>query len=180
MLWVNSSLNTTATTAQTINSVTLPPRDVNGTSNGEGCTIAMLNTASALTNASANAGITVSYTNSKGVSGKTATLSAIAGSQLPATAVVGTIIWFQLAAGDTGVQSIQSVTFGTSLGSGMVSLMICRDITTIGTTAANITAAKVIGTPGIRLYNGTCMLHNVLASATTATFFSGSLAVMEK
>ena len=179
VLWVNSNLNTTATTAQTINSVALPPRDVDGTTDGEGCTIAML-VSNVLSNTAANAGITISYTNSKGVSGRTATLSAIAGSQLPATAVVGTIIWFQLAAGDTGVRSIQSITFGTSLGSGIVSLLICRDIATIGTTAANITAAKVIGTPGIRLYNGTCMLHNVLASATTATFFSGSLAVMEK
>lgn len=179
VLWVNSGLTVTLTGAQTVNSVTLPPRDVNGTTDGEGCTIAMLVT-TALGNTVANAGITISYTNSKGVSGRTATLSAIAGSQLPATAVVGTIIWFQLAAGDTGVRSIQSITLGTTLTNGAVSLMICRDITTIGTTAANITAAKVIGTPGIRLYNGTCMLHNVLASATTATFFSGSLAVMEK
>lgn len=179
VLWVNSGLVVTTTTAQAITTPTLPARDINGTTNGEGCTIALLVT-TVLTNAAANAGITVSYTNSKGVAGRTANLSAIAGSQLPATAVVGTIIWFQLAAGDTGVQSIQSITLTTTLLTGAISLMICRDISTIGTAVVNVSTPKVIGAPGIRLYNGTCMLHNILASATTATFFSGSLAVMEK
>ena len=179
VLWVNSGLVVTTTTAQAITTPTLPPRDVNGTTDGEGCSIALLVT-TVLTNTAANAGITVSYTNSKGVSGRTATLSAIAGSQLPATAVVGTIIWFSLAAGDTGVRSIQSITLTTSLASGAVSLMICRDISTIGTSIVNVSTPKIIGAPGIRLYNGTCLLHNILCSATTATFFSGSLAVMEK
>lgn len=179
VLWVNSGIVVTTTTAQAITTPTLPARDVNGATAGEGCTIALLVT-TVSTNAAANAGITVSYTNSKGVSGRTANLSAIAGSQLPATAVVGTIIWFQLAAGDTGVQSIQSITLTTTLLTGAVSLMICRDISTIGTAVVNVSTPKIIGAPGIKLYNGTCMLHNILCSATTATFFSGSLAVMEK
>lgn len=182
VLWVNSGLVLATLTAQTITMASaLPARDVNGTTNGEGCTIALLVTTAALNNAAANAGITVSYTNSKGTAGRTATLSTLAGSQLPATAVVGTIIWFNLQAGDTGVQSIQSITFVTSLGTtGAVSLMICRDISTIGTPMVNVSTPKVIGAPGIRLYNGSCILHNILCSAATATFFSGSLAVMEK
>lgn len=178
-LWVNSGLVVTTTTAQAIVTPALPARDVNGTTAGEGCTIALLITA-ASTLAAAGANLTVSYTNSKGVAGRTATLSAIAGSQVPATPVVGTIVWFQLAAGDTGVQSIQSITLGTSMLTGSISLMICRDISTIGTAVVNVSTPKIIGSPGIRLYNGTCMLHNILCSATTATFFSGSLAVMEK
>lgn len=178
-LWVNSGIAVTTTTAQAITTPTLPARDANGTTNGEGCMIAMLTT-TANTNASAIANTTVSYTNSDGVSGRTATLSAIAGSQIPATPVIGTIVWFSLQAGDKGVRSIQSITLGTSLGAGAVSLMICRDIATIGTTIPNVSAQKIIGAPGIRLYNGTCMLHCVLASATTATFFSGELTIMEK
>lgn len=178
-LWVNSGLVVTTTTAQAITTPTLPARDVNGTTNGEGCTIALLFTA-ASTLAAAGANLTVSYTNSKGVAGRTATLSAIAGSQVPQTPVIGTIVWFQLAAGDTGVQSIQSITLGTSMLTGSISLMICRDISTIGTAVVNVSTPKLIGSPGIRLYNGTCLLHNILCSATTATFFSGSLAVMEK
>ena len=179
VLWVNSGLVVTTTTEQAITTPALPARDVNGATAGEGCSIALLVVAVS-TNAAANAGITVNYTNSKGVASRTATLSAIAGSQLPATAVVGTIIWFQLAAGDTGVQSIQGITLTTTLLTGTISLMICRDITTIGTAIVNVSTPKIIGAPGIRLYNGTCMLHNILCSAVTATFFSGSLAVMEK
>lgn len=178
-LWVNSGLVVTTTTEQTLTTPTLPARDVNGAINGEGCTIALLFTA-ASTLAAAGSNLTVRYTNSKGVASRVATLSAIAGSQVPATPVIGTIVWFQLAAGDTGVQSIQGITLGTSMLTGSISLMICRDITTIGTQVVNVSTPKIIGAPGIRLYNGTCLLHNILCSATTATFFSGSLAVMEK
>jgi hypothetical protein len=180
-LWVNSGIVLATTTEQGITTPTLPARDVNGTTNGEGCGIALLVTSAALNNAAANAGITVRYTNSKGTGSRVATLNAITGSQLPQTALVGTIIWFQLAAGDTGVQSIQGITNTTSLGTtGAVNLMICRDISTIGTSIVNISTPKVIGSPGIRLYNNTCLLHNILSSATGATFFAGSLAVMEK
>lgn len=179
VLWVNSGLSVTTTTAQSITTPTLPARDVNGTTNGEGCMIGLLVT-STLGNAAANAGITVSYTNSDAVSGRTATLAALAGSQLPQTAVIGTIIWFNLAAGDKGVQSVQSITLTTTLTSGTISLLIARDIATIGTVQANVTAQKIIGSPGVRIYNNSCLLHCYLASATTATFCSGELTVMEK
>lgn len=179
VLWVNSGLSVTTTTEQAIASTLLPARDANGWTDGEGCSIAMLAT-TPLTNSAANASITVRYTNSKGVSDRVATLSAIAGSQLPATAGIGTIIWFNLAAGDTGVQSIQGVTLGTSLATGAISLMICRRICTIGTTVTNVSASKAIGSPGILIYNNTCLLHCILASTAVATFFAGSLTVMEK
>ena len=179
VLWVNSGIVVTTTTAQAITTPTLPARDSNGTTNGEGCMIAMLTT-TANTNAAAIANTTISYTNSAGVAGRTATLSALAGSQVPISPVIGTIVWFNLAAGDKGVQSIQSITLGTSLVAGAVSLMIARDIATIGTTIANVSAQKIIGMPGIRLYNSSCILHCYLASATTATFCSGELTIMEK
>jgi len=179
VLWVNSGIAITTTTAQSITSPTLPARDVNGTTNGEGCMIAILCTA-AVGLAAVASNATVSYTNSDGTAGRTATLTAIVGSQAPATPVIGTLIWFNLVAGDKGVRSIQSITLGTSWVSGSISLMITRDIATIGTTIPNVSAQKVIGTPGIRLYNGTCLLHCVLASATTATFFSGELTIAEK
>lgn len=179
VLWVNSGLSITTTTNQAITTPTLPARDINGTTNGEGCMIAILCTA-AVGLAAVASNATVSYTNSDGVAGRTATLAAIVGSQAPATPVVGTLIWFNLQAGDKGVRSIEGLTLGTSWVSGSISLMITRDIATIGTTIPNVTAQKIIGSPGIRLYNGTCMLHCVLSSATTATFFSGELTVMEK
>ena len=130
--------------------------------------IALLFTA-ASTLAAAGSNLTVRYTNSKGVANRTATLSAIAGSQVPATPVIGTIVWFNLQAGDTGVQSIQGITLGTSMLTGSISLMITRDIVTIGTSIPNVSVPKNIASPGIRLYNNTCLLHNMLTSATTAT-----------
>lgn len=178
-LWVNSGIVVTTTTLQAISSPTLPARDSNGTTDGEGCMIAMLTTV-ANTNAAAIANTTITYTNSAGVAGRTATLSAIAGSQIPISPVIGTIVWFNLQAGDKGVRSIQGITLGTSLTAGSISLMICRDIATIGTTIPNVSAQKIIGSPGIRLYNGSCVLHCYLASATTATFCSGELTIMEK
>lgn len=178
-LWVNTGLVVTTTTAQTVTMGTLPARDVNGSTNGEGCMIAMLTT-TANTNAAVITNTTVSYTNSDGTAGRTATLSALVGSQIPATPVIGTLIWFNLQAGDKGVRSIQSVTLGTSLGAGAVSMMITRDVATIGTTLVNVSSTRTMPSPGVRIYNGSCILHCNLSSATTATFYSGELTVMER
>lgn len=178
-LWINSGLVITTTTEQAITSPTLPARDINGSTDGEGCMIAVLCT-SAVGLGSVASNATVNYTNSAGTSGRTATLSAIVGSQAPATPVIGTLIWFNLQAGDKGVRSIQGFTLNTTWTSGTISLMICRDVATIGTTIANVSAQKVPSTPGIRLYNNTCLLHCALVSATTATFFCGELSVMER
>lgn len=179
VLWVNSGIVITTTTLQAITTPTLPARDINGTTSGEGCSIALLCT-SAVGLAAVASNTTVTYTNSAGVGSRTATLSAIVGSQAPATPVIGTIIWFNLAAGDKGVQSIQGFTNPTSWVSGSISLMITRDIAQMGTTIANVAAPKKISDPGVRLYNGTCLLHCIQSSATTATFFSGELVVQEK
>ena len=179
VLWINSGLVVTTTTAQSITTPTLPARDVNGTTNGEGCMIGLMFTA-ASTNAAAISTATVSYTNSDGTGSRTATLSAIAGSQIPATPVIGTIIWFNLQAGDKGVSSIQSITLATSLVTGSISLFIARDLANIGTSLVNVQFTRKLSEPGIRLYNGTCMLHCVLASAVTATFFNGEVVIQEK
>ena len=180
-LWVNSGASMTATsTAQGITSPTLPARDINGGTNGEGCMIGLIFTA-ASTLAATNALSTVIYTNSRGDTTRTATLVAVAGSQAPQTPVIGTMLWYNLAAGDTGVRSIQSFNIGaTSWLTGSVSLVIARDIATIGTTIANVTAQKIPNTPGIRLYNNSCILHCMMTSATTATFCSGEFSVMER
>ncbi len=178
-LWVNSGLSVTTTTAQAITTPTLPARDVNGSTNGEGCMIGILVTA-ALGLAAVASNATVTYTNSDGTGSRTATLAALVGSQLPATPVVGTVIWFNLAAGDKGVRSIEAITLGTSWVSGSISLIIARPILFLGTTVANVAAQMRQPDPGIRLYSGTCLLHCILASAATATVFAGSLTVMDK
>jgi hypothetical protein len=179
VLWVNSGIVVTTTTAQSITSPTWPARDINGSTDGEGLMIGMMTT-TANTNAAVISNATVSYTNSAGTAGRTATLSAIVGSQIPATPVIGTVIWFNLAAGDKGVRSIQSITLGTSLGAGAVSLFVARDLAMIGTSLVNVTTTRKLSDPGVRLYNGTCMLHCVQSSATTATFFNGEVVIQEK
>lgn len=180
-LWVNSGIAVTTTTAQTINSVAFPARDLNGTVNGDGCRIGLL-VAVATTNGAVNNTATVSYTNQSGTAGRTATLVAQVGHQIPATAVAGTIVWFRLAAGDTGVQSIQSITLATSLGAGTVHLIVARPVLSVPAAAVNVGGYAVLQdqTPGIRLYNGSCILHCYQASATTATMVSGTFTIMER
>jgi hypothetical protein len=63
---------------------------------------------------------------------------------------------------------------------GSVSLFIARDLANIGTSIPNVQFTRKLSDPGVRLYNGTCMLHCVLSSATTATFFNGEVVVQEK
>ena len=180
VLWVNSGLVITTTTAQTFTVPTLPARDINGTTSGEGCVIGILCTA-AVGLAAVASNATITYVNSAGVAGRTATLSAVVGSQAPATPVIGTVIWFNLQAGDKGVQAGSwSLTLGTSWVSGTISVFIARDIAQVGTVQPSINAARKLSDPGIRLYNGSCILHCILASAATATFFSGELSIAEK
>jgi hypothetical protein len=179
VLWVNTGIVVTTTTAQAIAMPTLPPRDTNGTTDGEGCQIGMLFTGAA-TNAGLIANTTISYTNSKGVAGRTATLVAIAGGQIPITPAIGTLVWFSLQSGDTGVRSIQGITLNTSLVSGSISLFISLDLASVGPTIANIPTARQISPPGVRLRNNICTLHCIMASNVAATFFNGELAVQEK
>lgn len=177
-LWINSGIVVTTTTAQAITTPTLPARDVNGSTNGDGLMIGLLVTA-ASTNAAVNNTMTVSYTNSGGTSGRTATLTNNAGNMLPASAVVGTIVWFNLQAGDIGVRSIQSITLAVSMTTGSVSLLIARPISGVPTTIVNV-GSMVDNGFGTRLYNGTCLLHCYQSSATTATVTSGQLTFEEK
>lgn len=180
LLWINSGIVVTTTTAQTIDSATFPSRDQAGGSNGEGCLIGLLFTAAA-TNASAISGATVSYTNSLGTSGRTATLVAVAGSQIPATPVVGTLVWFSLQAGDTGVGSIQSITLGTSLVTGSVSLIVARPICAVNCPAANLPGtAQLDEETGICCWSDPALFHCYVASATTATATSGTLTLTDR
>lgn len=178
LLWINSGLVVTTTTAQGITTPTFPARDVNGSTAGEGLMIGLLITGTT-TNAAVNNTMTVNYTNSAGTNSRTATLSNNVGNMLPATALVGTIVWFNLAAGDKGVQSIQGITLATSLGAGSISLIVARPITAQPSTIVNVGTNNDYGM-GIKLYSGTCLLHCMQTSATTATVISGSLVFNEK
>lgn len=174
VLWVNNGLVVTTTTAQAITQPTLPARDNQGTSNGFGIGAGILVT-TATTNASPITTITISYTNSQGVAGKTATISSF-----PATAVIGTFVPFQLAAGDVGVRSIQSITLGTTLGGGAISLIAFNFLGTSPVTIANVGTIAFEKKLDLRLYNGHCLLPFWLASNTTATNLTGTVYFINK
>lgn len=116
---------------------------------------------------------TQSVTNSDGTAGRTATIASF-----PATAVIGTVVWFQLAAGDRGVRSIQTVTLGTSYAAGAVSLIAARLLSSVAGLIANVGGvAPLDRNTGVRLYNGTCAQLIGLMSATTATTITGSAVI---
>jgi hypothetical protein len=175
LMWINTGLVVTTLTAQALTPTALPARDVDGTTNGKGVMAGLLVTA-ATTNAGVIANTTISYTNSAGVAGRTATIAAF-----PATAVVGTVVWFQLAAGDVGVRSVQSVTLGTSYVAGAVSLILARFVLSAACLLAN-TPSNVVALPtgGVRIAANICLLPIALVSATTAATVNLLISVEDK
>lgn len=167
VLWVNTGLVVTTTTAQAITTPTLPARDSNGSTSGEDVQLALLTT-TANTNAAAIATTTASYTDSDGNAGNSATFFALAGFQAPVSPVIGTWMPFNLAAGDRGIRALASVTLGTSYVAGALSAVLYRVIATVGVTVANNPTTLV---PEIspQLYNGSCLAWVAIGNpATTA------------
>jgi hypothetical protein len=121
-LWHNSGLVLTVATAQTINSVAWPARDINQSTNGEGVYIGFeLST----TVGTGTPTFSMSYTNSAGVAGRTSTNITTVTSTSTTTAfyVMG------LEAGDTGVRSIQSFTISATMSYGVAHLVAFRPLT---------------------------------------------------
>jgi hypothetical protein len=173
-LWHNSGISSTTTTAQTINSVAWPARDRDGSTNGEGVMIG-IEVSTATTNGAAVTTITMSYTNQAGTSGRTATIPSF-----PATSVAGTFVPFLLAAGDTGVRSIQSLTLGTTLTAGTIHLVAKRLLSKINIPLAN-TGSSVDALSGgfIRLYDNTVPYFVWLANGTGLATITGQLIVTQ-
>jgi hypothetical protein len=95
--------------------------------------------------------ITVTYTNSDGVSGKTGTIGS-----LNTSMTTGNFEIMGLAAGDTGVRSIQSALISTAAASGSVSFVAFRPIALIGLQIGNTSSAIDALTSGFpELYNNT-------------------------
>ena len=168
-LWHNSGLVVTTTTAQTVNSVAWPARDVNASTNGDGVRIGL--EISTATGAGA-ATPTISYTDESGNAGSTGAMEVA----YAASSVAGTFYPFTLAAGDTGVRSIQSCTLGVSMTSGTIHLVAYRELARLELTAANIPNAIDSLTSGFpRLYNDTVPFIFFIPSTTTTSNISGSV-----
>lgn len=182
ILWYNTGLSVTTTTAQTITMPTIPARDLYGATNGDGV-YAALYALTALGNTAAISNTTISYTDSDGNAGNTGTFQAVAGWQAPATPVIGTWMPFQLAAGDRGVRSIQSITLGTSYTSGTMSLILFRPLAAIPNPTASVGGIMAnihsLAPPGVRLWNDTCIWLISVGSAS-ASNPQGIYTVMER
>ena len=174
ILWVNSGLVVTTTTAQGITSPTWPARDAIGGTNGVGLKVGIYVT-SATTNAGAITNTTLNYTDSGGTGSNTGTISSF-----PATCTAGSLVPFQLAAGDIGVKSIEGVTLGTSYAGGAISLVVYRELAFVPLASAWISGVVNIPSPGIRLYDGTCLIPSFIPTSATTFNTSGSASWIER
>ena len=171
-LWHNSGINVTLTTSQTVNSVTLPARDRLGATNGDNVLIG------AEVSTVMGAGTptwTMGYTNQAGTSGRSIVTAAQA-----ATMAVGSFIPMPLAAGDTGVRSIQTWQQSATMTSGVYHLVAYRILGRLHLNVANGGNSLDPLTGGfVRLYDNTVPFLLWLPSATTAVTLMGSLSVSQ-
>jgi hypothetical protein len=148
-LWQNSGIAATTTTAQAITPAALPARDNNGSTNGDG--VQLFLEAYGLSGAGgAIANTTISYTNSAGTAGRTATITP----DWPAAAPAGHLSAFTLQSGDTGVRSVQSITLGTSYVSGAVGIVLARKIASLDFATVGVGDFKSYYDLGRKLYAG--------------------------
>lgn len=168
-LWHNSGIVVTTTTAQTINSAAWPARDTNASTNGEGVLIGL----EIMTATGAGAATpTISYTDQSGNAGATGSMIV----SYAASSIAGSFYPFSLAAGDTGVRSIQSVTLGVSMSSGSVALVAYRVLASLELTAGNTPNALDAITSGFpQCYDNTVPQLIFIPSTTTTSNIVGQV-----
>lgn len=159
---------TNSTSVQTISQPTLPARDSNGATAGLGVQLGIEVVAATSSTAAV---CSVSYTNQAGSSGSTAAFI-----DLPTAAAnaQGNFYRIGLAAGDQGVQSVQSIQFTTDWTSGTIALVAYRVLATLELANPLIPNAVDALTGGFpQLFNGVCPFLIFLPNTTTATNVSG-------
>lgn len=163
-LWHNSGLSVTLTTAQTVNSVAWPARDANASINGEGVYIGL--EVSTIMGAGAPT-LSIGYTNQAGTAGKIGNgrLTVVTAS------MVGSFYDFSLAAGDTGVRSIQTYTASATMTSGAIHLVAYRVLARVAVPVAGAEYAIDALTSGMpKLHDNTVpFLLWLPATANTVT-----------
>jgi hypothetical protein len=173
-LWQQSGIVVTDTAAQTINSVAWPARDMNASTNGAGVWIAL--EVSSTTGAGAAVPV-IEYTNSAGGGTKTGTCL-----RYTASAAAGRLCFFDLAAGDVGVRSVQSITLGTSLTSGVVHLVALRPIAMLPATNKSQAKAAYIDAFGAgfaRLYDNSVLMAVIVANQSNTFPMAGQVTVTQ-
>jgi len=166
LLW-SKVIDISLTTAQTIDSVAFPARDINGATNGDGVHVALYFSS---TNATGTADASISYTNSDGTAGRTGNMIWTVGSPQS-----GVTMPFSLEGGDTGVRSIQTFTLSAAYtGAAGVGLIAFRPIASIfgqnSKTGEAVGDAVSFAMP--RVYDDSCLTflyHNVSAGIILGT-----------
>lgn len=128
ILWMSIAVSILTTSLQTINSTTLPPRDINGTTNGDGVYAFIYNPLGITSSSIGN--ITITYTNSAGVSDRVGIVD------FSETIACAANI-FTLQSEDLGIKSIQSIQLAsstTNAGNPNTNLVLClfRPLTITG------------------------------------------------
>lgn len=166
-LWHNSGYTITSTGAQTVNSAAWPARSADGTANGEGVLLGVeISTATG----SGTPTHTISYTNQSGTAGKTATnvVATVASSAIGAFYPIG------LAAGDTGVRSVQTHTLSATWTSGTMHLVAYRILARLdigGAGPSNALDAISGGMP--QMFDNSVPFLIFIPAATTAVTCTG-------
>jgi hypothetical protein len=163
-LWSNSGLNGTLTTAQVINS--LPIR-------GDGVGVEAWLEFYTATGATAVTA-TMTYTNTQGQSGRTATAAVVA------TTVAGQLIPFVLQTGDLGIQSIQSLQLSATTGTaGNFGITLLKRMLEFPIQIANAGVSMDFYAMGGQIVNNeACLFLAQLCTANTSGTLIGSLDVI--
>lgn len=168
-LWHNSGLSLTTITAQTINSAAWPARDSNAAVSGEDVLIGLEITTST---GAGTPVLSMTYTNSAGAGSKVGAgiLSTAA------TSAVGSFFPMGLAAGDTGVQSIQDFTFSATWTSGAASLVAYRIIAALEIPSTfNTSAIEAVSASFPQMFDDTVPFLIYLPNASTTPVVNGQL-----
>lgn len=168
-LWHNGGITITSTSPQAIASPAWPSRDANGLTAGTGVFIGVE------VSAGAGAGtptLTLDYTNSDGVAGRTGT------NVIPTAASPNANTFYEIGvqAGDVGVRSVQNFTLSASWSSGTINLVAYRVLAAMELQLAQTSNAIDAITGGFpRLFDGTVPFFLFVPSTTTTTGISGTL-----
>ena len=164
----SSGLNGTLTTAQAVNGAAL-------TRHTTGEDVGLFLEVYAATGATAS-NVTISYTNSAGVAGRTT--PAIA---MQVTPVAGQMLPIPLQAGDTGIRSVQSVTLSASTATaGNFGITLVKRIAEIPITVAGtgvVLDPFALGFPQIE--NNACLSMMVVTSTTSTGFVTGTINIAQ-
>jgi len=163
-------LSGTTTTAQTVN-LNAITRYTNGSGNR---IYVEINTQIGATGTT----ITASYTNQAGTSGQTTTAVTFGATN---NREAQRLIELTLAAGDTGVQAVASVTVLATTGTaGAFSVIIAHPLETFGVPAIAVPDSKSYLDGYKEIVAGSCLAWWFLPTGTTAPIFDGDLFMVER